>query len=65
MDHFNFLDGTAKGPKAKKTAAKTKQAASEQQSAVDAGWFLSTSDGWAAKYFDANDLHSVDRQLFA
>lgn len=58
VDHFNFLDSTAKGPNAKKQASK-------QQAAVDAGWFLSTTDGWVAKYFDPNDLHSVDRELFA
>ena len=65
VDHFNFLDGTAKGPKAKKPASKTKKVAAVQQAAADAGWFLSTSDGWAAKYFDPKDLHSVDRELFA
>ena len=30
-----------------------------------AGWFLSTSDGWTKPYFDDNDLHSLDRRLFA
>jgi phosphatidylserine/phosphatidylglycerophosphate/cardiolipin synthase-like enzyme len=65
VDHFNFLDSTAKGPKAKAAAPKTKKQASTQQAAVDAGWFLSTSDGWAAKYFDPKDLHSIDRELFA
>lgn len=65
VDHFNFLDSTAKGPKAQKQAAKVKKQASKQQAAVDAGWFLSTDDGWVAKYFDLNDLHSVDRELFA
>ena len=29
-----------------------------------AGWYLGTTDAWAAKYFDPNDLHYVDRQLF-
>ena len=40
-------------------------AATPQQAAVSAGWFLSTDDKWAKPYFDASDLHSVDRRLFA
>jgi hypothetical protein len=32
---------------------------------LDAGWFLSTTDEWTEKYFDPNDVHSVDRQLFS
>ena len=65
VDHFNFLDGTANGPKAKKGAPGGMKQVPKQQAAVDAGWFLSTNDAWVAKYFDSNDLHSVDRQLFA
>jgi len=61
VDHFNFLDRVAKGPKAKKV--KTPKA-TKQQSAASAGWFLSTNDKWTKPYFDPNDLHSVDRQLF-
>ena len=61
VDHFNFLDNVAKGPKAKKGKSPS---ASKQQDAASAGWFLSTNDEWAGKYFDPNDLHSVDRQLF-
>ena len=57
VDHFNFLDSTAQGAKSKKQASK-------KQAAADAGWFLSTTDAWVAKYFDPNDLHSVDRKLF-
>jgi hypothetical protein len=57
VDHFDFLDRSAK-PKAKKKASK-------QQAAVDAGWFLGTTDAWATKYFDSRDLHAMDRQLFA
>jgi hypothetical protein len=65
IDHFDFLDRTAKGPKAKHQAPKVKKQASMKQAAADAGWFLTTDDGWVVKYFDANDLHSVDRELFA
>jgi phosphatidylserine/phosphatidylglycerophosphate/cardiolipin synthase-like enzyme len=57
VDHFDFLDRSSKGPKSRK-------AASKHQAAVEAGWFLSTDDKWAAKYFDTHDLHCVDRQLF-
>jgi hypothetical protein len=61
VDHFNFLDRVAKGPKAKKGK---KPKAAKQQSAASAGWFLSTDDKWTKPYFDSSDLHSVDRQLF-
>ena len=61
VDHFQFLDRTARGPK-----RKTKPpSASKQQAAVAAEWFLSTSDRWAEAYFDPSDLHYVDRRLFA
>jgi hypothetical protein len=62
VDHFDFLDRAAKGPKA---AKRKSSPALKQQAAVAAGWFLSTSDKWAGKYFDTKDLHCVDRQLFA
>jgi phosphatidylserine/phosphatidylglycerophosphate/cardiolipin synthase-like enzyme len=62
VDHFDFLDRSSE--KSGKPPAKIKSA-SKQQQAVKAGWFLSTSDRWTLPYYDANDLHSVDRQLFA
>jgi phosphatidylserine/phosphatidylglycerophosphate/cardiolipin synthase-like enzyme len=61
VDHFDFLDRSAS--KAKVEPAKIKSA-SRQQQAVKAGWFLSTSDKWVTPYFDKNDLHFVDRELF-
>jgi PLD-like domain len=61
VDHFQFLDRTARGPKPKTTAPP----ASKQAAAVFAGWFLSTSDKWTDAYFDPSDLHYVDRRLFA
>ncbi len=66
VDHFNFLDGVANGPKAKArgVAKPKKPIASNQQAAASAGWFLSTNDKWVDPYFDPKDLHCVDRQLF-
>jgi hypothetical protein len=61
VDHFDFLDRAAKGPKAKKGK---KPPALKQNAAAAAGWFLSTDDKWTAKFFDPKDLHSVDRRLF-
>lgn len=63
VDHFHFLNGVSTAPQAK--APKKAPAASKQQAAVSAGWFLSITDKWADPYFDPSDLHSVDRQLFA
>jgi PLD-like domain len=62
VDHFQFLDRTsstkaAKGKRAPKFASK-------QQQAVSAELFLDSTDKWAAPYFDSNDLHCVDRELF-
>ncbi|MBS0534277.1 MAG: hypothetical protein JSR72_09485 [Proteobacteria bacterium] len=62
VDHFNFLDSTAKGPKGKPTK---KMPAVKQQAADQAGWFIRPTDKWAGKYYDPKDLHCVDRQLFA
>jgi hypothetical protein len=62
VDHFNFLDSMAQGPKAKKTKT---PAALKQQGAVAAGWYLGTTDSWVAKFFDPKDLHFKDRELFA
>jgi phosphatidylserine/phosphatidylglycerophosphate/cardiolipin synthase-like enzyme len=64
VDHFDFLDSAADGPKSTKTR-NSQPAASKTQTAVDAGWFLSTTDNWVQKYYDADDLKSADRQLFA
>ena len=72
VDHFDFLDrmpkadkGKGKGKSKRNGKAKTaRPVASKTQAAMDAGWFLPTDDQWAAKYFNPNDLHSIDRQLF-
>jgi hypothetical protein len=64
VDHFQFLDRTAQGAKAKAGSRAKPPQASRTRAAENAGWFLSTSDRWAAKYFDPADLHRVDRRLF-
>jgi phosphatidylserine/phosphatidylglycerophosphate/cardiolipin synthase-like enzyme len=61
IDHFDFLNRSA--TVAKKPATQVK-AASKQDQAAKAGWFLSTSDKWVQPYYDPNDLHFVDRELF-
>jgi phosphatidylserine/phosphatidylglycerophosphate/cardiolipin synthase-like enzyme len=60
VDHFNFLDSRATGKKDKKKPAK----ASKSQEALDAKWFLSTTDDWVKKFYDPRDLHCIDREMF-
>jgi phosphatidylserine/phosphatidylglycerophosphate/cardiolipin synthase-like enzyme len=65
VDHFDFLDkfaAKAKGAKAR-NVQKTPPT-SKAHAAASAGWFLDTNDQWTISYFDANDLHSMDRQLW-
>jgi hypothetical protein len=38
---------------------------SKAVAAVQAGMFLHTDDAWSLAYFDPNDLHSRERELFA
>ncbi len=37
---------------------------SKQKAAVQAGMFLHTNDAWSKAYFDENDLHCIERELF-
>jgi hypothetical protein len=64
VDHFQFLNRMAAAPKAAAVPVKDAMPASKQKAAVDAGWFLSTTDKWTRPYFDPADLHFVDRMLF-
>jgi hypothetical protein len=64
VDHYNFLDNMAKKTATTPTAPAEALSANKQQASAAAGWFLGTTDQWTQKYFDPNDLHSVDRQLF-
>jgi hypothetical protein len=51
-------------PATSTTAPVTKQPQSKQDAAKSAGMFLKTDDSWAAAYFDPNDLHFLDREVF-
>ena len=42
----------------------SKQPQSKQQAAVQHGMFLHTDDAWSLAYFNSNDLHCVERELF-
>lgn len=55
VDHFDFLD---------RVVGKKPKTGSLQQEAASAGFFLSTTDAWVDKFFDPDDLRSVDRKLF-
>jgi len=41
-----------------------KQPQSKQQAAVAKGMFLYTEDAWSLRYFDQNDLHCKEREVF-
>lgn len=62
VDHFDFLDRLSSS--GKQTTTKNPPA-QKSQAAANAQWFLSTSDRWAAPYFDPNDLRCTDRLLFS
>ena len=64
VDHYNFLDSLSKKTAAAPGGQPPAPPADKQQAAAAAGWFLDATDHWAQKYFDPNDLHFVDRQLF-
>ena len=42
----------------------TKQPQVKQQAAVENGMFLYTDDAWSLRYFDQNDLHFKEREVF-
>jgi len=41
-----------------------KQPQVKQQAALAHGMFLSTDDAWSLRYFDQNDLHCKEREVF-
>ncbi|WP_316202851.1 MULTISPECIES: hypothetical protein [unclassified Bradyrhizobium] len=42
----------------------TKQPQVKQQAAVAHAMFLYTDDAWSLRYFDQNDLHFLEREVF-
>jgi hypothetical protein len=42
----------------------TKQPQQKQKAAVQSGMFLYTDDAWSLRYFDQNDLHCKEREVF-
>ena len=42
----------------------TKQPQSKQEAALEKKIFLHTDDAWSAAYFDSDDMHFVERELF-
>jgi hypothetical protein len=62
VDHYQFLDGLSK--KSGTTPVVAAVQADKRTAAATAGWVLGTTDAWAQKYFDPNDLHCADRELF-
>jgi hypothetical protein len=42
----------------------TKQPEIKQQAAVAHGMFLYVDDAWSLRYFDQNDLHFKEREVF-
>jgi hypothetical protein len=65
VDHFEFLDRQATEATKNKAEVPKSKAHSKSESANAAGWFLSTDDDWVAPYYDNDDLHCADRELFA
>jgi len=64
VDHFDFLNRSATGKPGATSPGARKPPANKQHAAVQAGWFLATSDKWTEPYFDPDDLHCTDRNLF-
>jgi PLD-like domain len=65
VDHFDFLDHYAAKTGDKAAAHGAAPPASKQNAAEQAEWFLGVTDRWVNPYYDDDDLHSVDRRLFA
>jgi hypothetical protein len=42
----------------------TAQPQSKAQAATQVGMFLHTDDAWSQAYFNSNDLHDLERELF-
>jgi hypothetical protein len=55
---------SASTAKAGKRTLVNKQPQVKQQAAVAHGMFLYTDDAWSLQYFDPNDLHFKEREVF-
>ncbi|HME74108.1 MAG TPA: phospholipase D-like domain-containing protein [Mycobacterium sp.] len=62
VDHYEFLN-TLSNKTGSTPAAAAKQT-DKRAAASAAGWVLGTTNAWTEKYFDPNDLHYADRELF-
>jgi hypothetical protein len=62
VDHYQFLDRLAQAADA--APADLARHPDKRTTAEAAGWFLDNTDAWTEKYFDARDLHCVERELF-
>jgi hypothetical protein len=51
-------------PASASTAKAGKRTLVKQQAAVAHGMFLYTDDAWSLQYFDPNDLHFKEREVF-
>jgi hypothetical protein len=47
-----------------KKALVSKEPQVKQEAAVKSGMFLYTDDAWSLQYFDKNDLHFNEREVF-
>lgn len=56
--------GKITSPTTSKGHLVNKQPQSKLQAAVANGMFLYTDDAWSLRYFDLNDLHFKERELF-
>ncbi len=56
--------GSSKGKRPSGQPLITKQPQSKQQAALQLGMFLHVDDAWSLAYFNNQDLHFVERELF-
>jgi PLD-like domain len=73
VDHYTFLDRYANAKKANSAPASgkpakpkvAKQPQSKPVAALHAHMYLHTDDAWSLTYFDKNDMHHMERTVFA
>jgi hypothetical protein len=59
-----LVRATKSVPAATRKPLIAKQPQSKQEAAVQAGMFLYTTDDWSMAYFNENDLHCMEREVF-